>query len=108
MELFKPHATEANTFEARKFKVAVEVASIAVESGGNVKVTGNLNGVGDFIDGTGIPVTEDMLAATAALEKLAKLANAGFTDIDTALSATAKTMNAYGMGVEDIIIIEEA
>ena len=30
------------------------------------------------------------------LEGSAKLAAAGFTDIDTALSATAKTMNAYG------------
>lgn len=31
------------------------------------------------------------------IEASAKLATAGFTDIDTALSATAKTMNAYGM-----------
>lgn len=30
------------------------------------------------------------------LESSAKLATAGFTDLDTALSATAKTMNAYG------------
>lgn len=54
VELFKPVTGESvtNTFEARKFKVAVEVASIAGEGGGNVKVTGNLNGVGDFIDGT--------------------------------------------------------
>ena len=39
------------------------------------------------------------------LQGSAKLAVAGFTDIDTALSATAKTMNAYGdaaMSVEDI------
>ena len=34
------------------------------------------------------------------LEKSAKLAAAGFTDVDTALSATAKTMNAYGMSGE--------
>ena len=33
---------------------------------------------------------------TEMLEGSAKLATAGFTDIDTALSATAKTMNAYG------------
>ncbi len=31
------------------------------------------------------------------IEASAKLAVAGFTDIDTALSATAKTMNAYGL-----------
>lgn len=55
----------------------------------------------------GIPVTEDMTAATGALEKSAKLAKAGFTDIDTALSATAKTMNAYKMGVEDIDEIQK-
>lgn len=53
VELFQPATGEnaENTFQARKFKVAVEVASIAGEGGGNVKVTGNLNGVGDFVDG---------------------------------------------------------
>ena len=35
------------------------------------------------------------------IESSAKLATAGFTDIDTALSATAKTMNAYGMMTDD-------
>ena len=33
------------------------------------------------------------------LEHSAELAKAGFTDLDTALSATAKTMNAYGDGL---------
>ena len=37
------------------------------------------------------------------LEQSAHLASAGFTDIDTALSATAKTMNAYGMTSEESI-----
>ena len=37
----------------------------------------------------------------AMLEKSSKLAAAGFTDVDTALSATAKTMNAYGLEGED-------
>lgn len=37
------------------------------------------------------------------LEQSAHLAAAGFTDIDTALSATAKTMNAYGMTGEESI-----
>lgn len=36
-----------------------------------------------------------------AIEASAKLATAGFTDVDTALSATVKTMNAYGMISED-------
>ena len=52
VELFKPVAETPNTFEARKFKVAVEVSSISGEGGGVMKVTGNLNGVGDFVDGT--------------------------------------------------------
>ncbi len=51
VELFKPIAEKPNTFAARKFKVAVEISSIAGEGGGVMKVTGNLNGVGDFIDG---------------------------------------------------------
>lgn len=38
---------------------------------------------------------------SAMLEGSAKLATAGFTDVDTALSATAKTMNAYGLTGED-------
>lgn len=37
------------------------------------------------------------------LSESAKLSIAGFTDVDTALSATAKTMNAYGMTGEDAI-----
>ena len=35
------------------------------------------------------------------LDTSAKLATAGFTDVDTALSATAKTMNAYGLQGEE-------
>lgn len=52
VELFKPVADQENVFEARKFKVAVEVANITGEGGGIMKVTGNLNGVGDFVAGT--------------------------------------------------------
>ena len=39
----------------------------------------------------------------AMLDASAKLSVAGFTDVDTALSATAKTMNAYGMEGEEAI-----
>ena len=49
----------------------------------------------------GIPVTEDMAEATGFLENAAKLAKAGFTDTDTAISATAKTLNAYGLDVSE-------
>lgn len=52
VELFKPVADKENTFEARKFKVAVEVSNITGEGGGIMKMTGNLNGVGDFVSGT--------------------------------------------------------
>ena len=37
----------------------------------------------------------------ALLDRSTKLAAAGFTDVDTALSATAKTMNAYGQTGEE-------
>lgn len=42
--------------------------------------------------------TADLMAI---LEKSAKLAKAGFTDLDTATQATLKTLNAYGLGVEE-------
>ena len=44
-------------------------------------------------ESAGVPV--EMLGTM--IEKSAQLAVAGFTDVDTALSATAKTMNAYGV-----------
>ena len=47
-------------------------------------------------------VSTEMLGTM--LENSAKLAAAGFTDVDTALSATAKTMNAYGMEGEDAML----
>lgn len=49
----------------------------------------------------GIPITEDGAEAMEFLEKSAKLAKAGFTDVDTAISATAKTLNAYGLDVSE-------
>lgn len=52
VELFKPVDGQDNVFEARKFKVAVEVSNITGEGGGIMKMTGNLNGVGDFVAGT--------------------------------------------------------
>ena len=50
-------------------------------------------------ESAGVPM--EMLGTM--IEKSAELATAGFTDIDTALSATAKTMNAYGMTGEEAI-----
>jgi TP901 family phage tail tape measure protein len=49
----------------------------------------------------GVPVTEDMSEAMDFLTKSTELSKAGFTDTDTAMSATVKVMNAYGKGMED-------
>lgn len=52
VELFKPVSDVEKTYEARKFRVSCEVSSVAGGGGETIKVTGNLNGVGDFIEGT--------------------------------------------------------
>ena len=52
VELFKPVSDAEKTYEARKFRVSCEVSSVAGGGGETIKVTGNLNGVGDFIEGT--------------------------------------------------------
>lgn len=49
----------------------------------------------------GVPVSEDMSEALDFMEKSARLAKAGFTDVDTAASASISTLNAYGMGIEE-------
>lgn len=56
VELFRPlqYADETNvpnTFLARKFNVAVEVSSFAGGGGETITVSGNLNSIGDFVDG---------------------------------------------------------
>lgn len=51
VELFNPVAMKENTYHARKFRVAVEVSGCAGAGGEVVKVTGNLNNVGTFVDG---------------------------------------------------------
>lgn len=43
---------KSNTFKARKFRVSIEVSSTEGEGGSIVKMSGNLNAVGDFVDGT--------------------------------------------------------
>ena len=55
----------------------------------------------------GIPVTEDMSGAMDYMESCTKLAAAGFTDVDTAVTATAKVMNAYGMSLDDVDSIQK-
>lgn len=54
VELFDPVTGEGitDTYKARKFTVAVAVTGNTGAGGEVVKVAGNLNGVGDFVDGT--------------------------------------------------------
>lgn len=51
VELFKDPVS-TNTYPARRFRIAVEVTSISGAGAEVIHVAGNLNGVGDFIDGT--------------------------------------------------------
>lgn len=52
VEIFKPVTGKDNVFAARKFRVAVQVDAVAGGGGEQVKVTGTLHSVGDFVDGT--------------------------------------------------------
>lgn len=49
----------------------------------------------------GLPVTEDMGDTMGFMTKNAKLAAAGFTDVETTVGATAKILNAYKMDVSN-------
>lgn len=49
----------------------------------------------------GVPITEDASEALEFLELSTKLAKAGFTDVDTAITATAKTLNSYGLDISE-------
>lgn len=64
VELFKPVSGSTTTFEARKFVVAVQVDSVSGAGGEVVQVSGNLAGVGDFIDGTFDTSTKTFTANT--------------------------------------------
>ena len=66
VELFEPVASKENTFKARNFRVAVEVASCAGAGGETIKVTGNLNNVGTFVDGEFNTTTKTFTEAGAA------------------------------------------
>jgi hypothetical protein len=65
VDLFKPVTGEGieNTYQARKFTVAVGVSSIAGAGGETVKVTGTLFGVGDAVQGTFNTSTKTFSAA---------------------------------------------
>ncbi len=63
VELFDPVEATPNTYQARKFTVAVGVTSIAGAGGETVKVTGTLYGVGDAVQGTFDTSTKTFTAA---------------------------------------------
>ena len=50
----------------------------------------------------GVAPTEDMADVLSAVEKSAKLASGGFTDTETAMSATLSVLNAYKMDIKDL------
>ncbi len=58
VELFNPVEGKENTFTARAFQVSAEISSFAGAGGETIKVTGNLNNVGSFIDGEFNTVTK--------------------------------------------------
>lgn len=49
----------------------------------------------------GVDVTKDMGGAMDFMTSATKLSVSGFTDVDTAVSATAKVLNAYNMGLDE-------
>ena len=63
VELFKG-ATASTSYPARKFRVAVEVSNVQGAGAEVIKVTGNLNSVGDFVDGTFDIKTKTFTATT--------------------------------------------
>lgn len=90
VELFEPVASKENTFRARKFRVAVQVDSVAGAGGETVKVTGNLMGVGDFVDGEFNTTTRAFTPANPdpALGALTVTSAEGGTSGKTALTVT--------------------
>lgn len=76
VELFNAGSQE-NRYKARKFTVAVEVAGLAGPGGETVKVTGNLNNVGSFVDGEFDTVNKVFYAYAGALDTLEIAVEAG-------------------------------
>lgn len=102
-----------NAFEDSIAKASTLFGDTAVNIEGlNTKITELSSSTGVSADrigsslynalSAGVAVTEDMGEAMAFMEANTKLSIAGFTDIDTAVSATSKVLNAYGKDVIDI------
>ena len=77
-----------NVVDARKFKVSVEVATIEGAGGENMRITGNLNGVGDFVDGTFDLINRVFTPSTPATDELVVTSTAGTTIGKTKITVT--------------------
>lgn len=66
VDLYDPVSGSENTFQARKFLVAVEVSSLSGDPGKKMKVSGNFNAVGDFVAGTFNTQTKTFTATAAS------------------------------------------
>ena len=62
VDLFDPATTPATGYNARKYTVSVEVASIEGEAGGVMKMTGNFHAYGAPVAGTFDPATKAFTA----------------------------------------------
>ena len=76
-----------------------QLSKIAAETGSEISTLGEA--VYQAMS-AGIAPTEDMADVLSAVEKSAKLASGGFTDTETAMSATLSVLNAYKMGIKDL------
>lgn len=66
VRLYQPIASKENTFYARKFRVSVEVSSIAGAGGEIISQEGNLNQVGDVVIGEFNTATKTFTEAGAS------------------------------------------
>ena len=76
-----------------------QLSKIAAETGSEISTLGEA--VYQAMS-AGIAPTEDMADVLSAVEKSAKLASGGFTDTETAMSATLSVLNAYKMDIKDL------
>lgn len=89
--LFGDTAVDVDNLKSKMLELSSESGVAAVDLGNSL-----YNALS-----AGVPASEDMSEALEFLEKNTRLAKAGFTDIDTAQSATIKTLNAYNLGIEE-------
>lgn len=108
----KDAVTATNKFESSLAKASTLFGNVSVDTDNlSKKILELSSATGQASDAignslynalsAGVSVTEDMGEAMSFLESATKLSVAGFTDVDTAVTATAKVMNAYGKEMYD-------